>query len=529
LIVTSCTANSPGPSGESPNGRQDEFGTGAAEDGGAETRTENNAAQKPPQGRAGSPNGSNQQSAGGNVTNNNFNSQNYNTGGFVPNATNAGGSGGNQSGSQGQNSNNAQNETNQTLPPVNSGTTGSSGAQCRSVNPRLSSSGGLGLAESFGGNSDNLPMTVILQVTRRSKGADGQEGTTNGNCTGFLYQHIQTIGLQIEGKGQAGESMYGVFPRIALSKHCVVSEAGSEITELTFKSSRESTDDTKYGIDANGLTTIAGDANKPGPWFLDKAQLANNDAKKDPCTIDPQGILPNLTYTNKACFTVSSDRIDLISDVEMRARIFEKTSPNFFGLSKDDLALVRKGVTTSDKFKDSKINWSELFASPRVKNLSVMYMHDNRAFTSSEHWMFAELYPKDEDEAYAILAQRLRKVSIVSSIIRGVNDRTEYTLTPENNSWKGILKIYGDMSGIGWRKGKSFNHFKVSAIGIDTLQRRIPLTDGHSGTLMLGHMGTVSRPLMTVYNYRKLIGVLSTKGGKPVCTGDDLVCCEKIQ
>jgi hypothetical protein len=213
----------------------------------------------------------------------------------------------------------------------------------------------------------------------------------------------------------------------------------------------------------------------------------------------------------------------------MRARNFEKTSPNFYGLSKDDLAAVRKGVTSSGAFKYSKINWTEAFANPRVKNLSVMYMHDNRAFTSGEHWMFAELYPKDEEEAYAMLAQRLRKVSIVSSIIRGVNDRTEYTLVPENNSWKGILKIYGDMSGVGWRKNNVVKHFKVAAIGIDTLQRQIPLTDGHSGTLMLGHMGTVSRPLMTVYNYRKLIGVLSTKGGKPVCTGDDLVCCEKIQ
>jgi hypothetical protein len=332
--------------------------------------------------------------------------------------------------------------------------------------------------------------------------------------------------------------VYVMIPRITVAKHCLSLE-NSDIRKVEFFEGDKSLG--SYKVDAKGITYV-GDTE--GLWFIDKKKLKAKD-DEDPCTKYAKGKLSkddpaisgvkffdaiDATETKEkiSCFTSQTDTFDIISTVEYQARSIKRDSGS--NVLAWDSKTAFKSIFDYYKFRKIDVKkWQSIFTNPNARFIPPLNNQYNDLLTDHDNTFFT-IFAKDRGEFYQFLDQRLKKISVVSTVVRE-GEKPYYELAPDRKkgeSWRDIIGVFGeDGAGVVWKNSRDTKTFRVDAIALTGEQ--IPLGKGHSGTMLLGHWLTASKPLLSVYRYNQMFGVLSTVDGDSVCIGDDLTCCENFE
>jgi hypothetical protein len=404
-----------------------------------------------------------------------------------------------------------------------SGTTSTSkiGGQGTSPNQcRRASAGGLsrGFSLTQSAKEELAPPAVVIRL---SKTTDGKQ--TTSSCTGYLSNLRTGLGTIVNGKLISSEMRMILLPRITLAKHCMLTNLNAKISKIRFAMVDAVNQVVEYDVGETGATFYPGTKN-PGPWFLDLAAVKRRD-QDDSCTA---AVKSNSKPAQIACFTSKSDQFVIISNLEHRARKFGATNSGFLGLEDESIKKASRlgviAVSGTSPGSSTPLNWGEIFASARARAVAPLN-YDFDLALPPEQFAASSFVPKSKKEAYDLLALRLQKLSVVSSVVRQ-NDKPITTLMPVNGRWESVIEIFGQ-SATTYSNSRQVSYFKIEAIGLQPQFTK--LTKGHSGTLLLGHWLQVSRPLLSLTSYRQMMGVLSTVAGEDVCVGDDLTCCEKIR
>jgi hypothetical protein len=395
------------------------------------------------------------------------------------------------------------------------GQTGSSGPMCKRAN--FLGGGKLGLSLTEGDDAFFRPLTVLVTLN------DGAS-----TCTGFLYNQKHGFGEMKDGKAVSSEIRFLMLPRISLAAHCMLLTDG-KISKIRFTMVDDANKFDEYEVDPSGYTV------KDGPWHINLEDLkahaaakAKNPQGMDPCSIQQK----SQPAAKVACFSPEADRFEITTRAEALARANAEKFNFSYALDAADLEKYGKfGVFGPvDAQAGQKINWAQLFDDERAKYVAPLTYRYN-ALLTAEDLVYSQIYPKSRAELFQMLNERLEKISIISSIIRE-GDRPVIEILPKEGKWDNVLTIdeaYLDSKAIGYDKNQSINYAQIRAIGVQPAILQSTLGKGHSGTVMIGHWRAVSAPLLGMYTYRQILGVLTTVGGDDVCTGDDLTCCEKVQ
>ena len=361
---------------------------------------------------------------------------------------------------------------------------------------------------------DPIPPAVKVTIVRK-RGAT----TTQSICAGVAgMRSYDTVA-----NGKMKYNLQTRFPRILLAKHCIMAQGDGQLTGLVI----EAIDDRKtitYDIDRNGKTTVAG---ADGHWVVDLAALATKD-EEDDCT-KAQKTAPGQASRRIPCFTAHADRYELTSVFEQP--LIEKRRAQELTLSPSELFARAEGdvSTLLGKGPTGAFDVGAFFATNQVSEIADFSAGSLQGLEGVGRTTETSSASRDELTAKVMAALNESLVRLRITRIVRAGDFGNMLLDKPAEGWGPYLELYLD-----WRTEKGLP--ALIAVGFkDSALRRLSdvygqlalLKKGDSGTLLIGEFNEVAAPVATVKRYRRILGALSTVGGEPVCTGDDLTCCEK--
>lgn len=359
------------------------------------------------------------------------------------------------------------------------------GRQCQ----RVSGNFKLKLAE----GETYTPRSIVVKVTR-TRGSS----TTTSSCTGVLG--VNEIAVPVSAPGMAAGSVARLyFPHIQLARHCLAHDETAPILGISFVTVAGAAREVRYDFDAKANSLKRAEpSGGASMWRWDEGALVKDDGE-DAC----QKAAVAGSQASMACFTLTSDRLRFYTTLER------------------DLTEGRYKLSANDRVKlegAQGLVWP-LLADQDEAKLWAEIMDDASGGQKTMALLRRTLeYPERNLEQ---LWQRLDQSLVAISITKLVHDSDSGT--PANTliklqpgqSWRERLQIFGREVG---------GRFVVDTFALQG--KKASLRPGDSGTILVGHfiepLGFLGFQAAT-----EIMGSLSTVGGEPVCTGDDLLCCER--
>jgi hypothetical protein len=407
------------------------------------------------------------------------------------------------------------------------------GGQCRIS---TANAGGLGLGLTTGA-SDYVPPTVVVRL--KVKGAKitdfsacmkshndedyckqfARKEDQSRNCVGVLgvqkYSGVKLSNAGVSAGTKTKVDLY--FPRISLAKHCAITDEAT-ITALSFVNPDNARERVDYAVNADNSLRFA---NKD-VWFIDYRGLSQ--ATPAPESADPCGEAAKRDNRNVPCFTTKSDRVNIIMTAERDLLTKFKTTNGTVAIDNypaDQFYNDHQGVLVRSLAKihaGNAWNWSDKFSSKKVKLVDELELTKE-----SDVELNCLLKPyKTQAEVFACWNKTLKRIQ-ATKLVRTSNDATPSVELVRNlgtnppETWEKYIEIFGH---------EENGEYKVDSVG---LKVNPGYRFGHSGTILIGEFIEANLTTsVSIKSAKRILGSLSTVAGKPVCTGDDLQCCEKV-
>ncbi len=306
--------------------------------------------------------------------------------------------------------------------------------------------------------------------------------------------------------------------------HCLRSLASSEITEVTVKSTTDFVGNQPKKTTINFQKDLKGFSRKGA--FYDKAVYTDtlvdiNDFKVmsanvtvDDCT---QNYRSSTAKSEVLCFATVNDRFELVTQEEENFISGNQNQKNLSYPSSQYILNGGKGIFNLPSAQNNEINWLSEYKDSSAKNTTTVTLDDYQRGISSF---------SSEEELFKYLDKNLLKIRATRFTRKMDETDTPLEINKPQNGWREVLTVYGSVRsmqifGIQIAQPK----YSLAAVALKNVPNS--LRKGDSGSRLIGEFLEASKPIMQIRSYRQVLGTLSSKNGDDVCTGDDLLCCNK--
>ncbi len=340
-------------------------------------------------------------------------------------------------------------------------------------------------------------VTVEVQIKKKSG--------KSASCTGIVSFIVYQVWIP---RGNSGSKSNIIFPKIETAAHCIATDNDTELESIGFVLSSDTAKKAAYTVQVkapqisflqDGVNTI---------WQFDQSKIGLGRPRV------------GCAQEKGACFSAFQDRVEFITTAENSFKT-EIYSPALNGVKSHGVPIVEASAKLAPYFEKDAFE----FLPEESQSLNYKFILKsaiNHAFSSStsdQHFLLRDPI-KSKEEFVKKFDEQVEQIIVV----RPVHGKDELPFFER------------DKPASGWSELFSFN-LEEHATGVlfDSLvlKENAPrLGSGDSGSKLVARYKSVhvdSGVLFKAEYGVETIGTLSYVDQKPVCSGDDLLCCERSE